>query len=390
MTVILTVFIGVLAHDLVNAFKLFVGRYGSRLCRSVVSHKVGKTKLFIKLLVELIFTSVESTCLSSCLSFLFYLTHGSHYVENGLCSTRSRTYVASEFAGEHVEYLGVLEFGHLSIHIKFMIYLARTLGSGDIYIGVVQPQVVTKSARTGVYSTHLSLSLIEGILKLMYRVCGYSYIVLVEVLGQLLECDVVIYRACIYKLVFLCYAGRKNSDRVGPSQILSYICSHAHDRAVYRRKVRKQLRLIGLDILNYGSTGLSDYISYLLCLDSSQMRPRTDIRTVGYVVDYTVLFPEIIKYALPLSRIYRLDSGSSQYYQLFLIKTRHSSLGIVKKISCAVVAGLYAFAAGNTSVIIYSGDESAVLKYLGDIRLRRGTGSDAGITADAFFGLNYD
>jgi len=78
-------------------------------------------------------------------------------------------------------------------------------------------------------------------------------------------------------------------------------------------------------------------------------------------------------------------SGRSHNNDLLLDYLSDTFVGIVDKVSCAVITFLYALTAADTLIMIYHGDKSAVLKLFCHICLGGGTFSDAGIAADALF-----
>ena len=237
----------------------------------------------------------------------------------------------------------------------------------------MQPDIISESAGTGVYRTHLTLLVIELILILLRIGYGDSNAVFLEILAQLAEGNVVIHKACFLELILLGDTGRKHSYGVISPQVLLDIGSTAGDRAVYGRKVSQQLGLIGLNILYYGSAGLGDNVADLLLLDSPQVSPGADISAERYVIDKAALLAEPVKYSLPLSGVNRLYSGGSHDYQLFLFQSAHAFICIIYVVSRAVITGIDALAAGDTSVGVFGGVEPAALDHFGYIGLGCGT-----------------
>ena len=259
------------------------------------------------------------------------------------------------------------------------------LGCGDVDIRVVQPDVITKSARTRVDSSDLTLLILKVILELACIIRRDNDTVLLKELLKLLEGNVVLYESRLHKLVLLSDTRRKNDDLVLSLKIFLDINHRTHDRAVYRREVFQQLWLICFYIFYDSRTWLCYDVADSLFLDSTQVRPCTDIGTEGYVIYKLSLFSEPVEDTLPLIREGRFDSGRCKDYHLLLAHCCQSLLRIIYIISCAVSAVAHALAAGDTAVGIYRSYESSVLKHLGDISLGSRTSSYAGITAHAFF-----
>ena len=262
------------------------------------------------------------------------------------------------------------------------------LGCGDVDIGIVQPDVITKSARTRVDSADLSLLAFKVVLELTCIVRRDNDMVLFKELLKLLEGHVVLNKTGFHKLVLFSDTRRENDYFILPLQILFDIYHRTHDRTVYRREVFQQLWLICFYIFYDSRTWLCYDVADSFFLDSTQVRPCTDICTEGYVIYKLSLFSEPVEDTLPLIREGRFDSWRCKDYHLLLAHCCQCLLGIINIISCMVSAVADTLTAGDTAFRVYCCNKSSVLKHLGDISLGCRTGSDAGITAHAFFRFN--
>ena len=197
-----------------------------------------------------------------------------------------------------------------------------------------------------------------------------------HILHQVLESDIIMDKTNVYGIIDFQFFGNTGTDKskfIRDSHFFPGINGSAHQRALYREKLRQQLRMVFFDISHHSGTGLRDAALEAVLFNIINVTPGSNICTERNI-DKT-FYTKFFQTAQNPAVFFRIIGFKCRRYEngnaFALQQVFKECIGIVAPGTGLVVAGIKTGAADDTAFRIHidAGDAAFVW-------LCRNTGAD--------------